>query len=203
MSIEKTWSWMNDQQDDDLSSMLQRNTWMKLSSHNPLEKIRRNLLINMIWGILICMLYILIIIFFRAWQVQTALGLVLIFSFRALLSAFRVYKKISTGVTSAPLLTELKRHHQTINNWINAQLRVALFIYPLSATAGFMLGGVLGSGKPVEVFMSKPVVLIALVIVIIVLAPACYYLARWMCNYSFGKHLQELQKNIEDLEEEK
>lgn len=203
MSIENSWNQIDDQQDDDLSSMLQSPVLSKLSSHNPLEKIRKNLLINMTWAFLICLLYIGVIIYFHIWQVQIPIFVVLIFTLWGLYSGYQIYSQIKTGVSTAPLLPELKRHHQTINTWIQTQQRVGLFIYPVSAAGGFMLGGVLGSGKPVEVFMSKPIVLITLAISIIVLVPACYYLARWMSNYSFGKHLTALQENIRELEAEK
>ena len=83
---------------------------------------------------------------------------------------------------------------------MKVQQQAALIIYPISAAGGFLLGGVLGSGKSVEVFMSKTVVQVALLVCIIILTPAAYYLARWMYNCSFGKHLAALQKNINDLE---
>ena len=195
---------MNDRQDDDLSSLLQKSTLSKLSSHNPLEKIRKNLLINMIWGVLICAVYVWIISFFRIWQVQVAIGLVLVFSLWALYTAYVQYKNINNSVSSSrSLLDEMKTHYHSISNWMKTQQRVALLIYPVSAAGGFMLGGVLGSGKPVGFFMSKPMVIVALLISIAVLVPACYWLARWMFNYSFGKHLKALNENIKALEEEK
>lgn len=204
MSIEKNWNDLNDQQDEDLSSMLQRSKLPNLSSHNPLEKIKKNLLINMIWGVIICILYIAAIFYFHIWQVQTALTIVLLFSLWALYTAYLQYRRINPSVsTTGSVLAELKKQHQSITEWMNTQQRVGLFIYPVSAAGGFMLGGAEGSGKPVEVFMQKPVVLFALLIAIVILVPACYYLTKWMFNLSFGKHLKGLQKNIKDLEEEK
>lgn len=204
MSIQNTWGDIDNKQDDDLVSLLQKPQLSKLTSKSPLEKIRKNLLMNIIWGILICGLYVFIIIHFQIWQVQVSIGVVLLFSLWALYTAFVQYKKLSTIVSAnSSLLTEMKRHAASINDWLNTQQKVALIIYPVSAAGGFMLGGVIGSGKPVEVFMSKPFVIIALVVTIIILVPACYYLAKWMCNYSFGKHLKALQQNILDLESEK
>jgi len=204
MSIENTWGEINDGGDDDLSSLLQKSDLPKRSSHNPLEKIKRNLLINIVWGIIICGAYVAIISYFPIWQVQVAIGITLIFSLWAVYQAFVNYKKINTTIaTAGSLLDELKRHRQSIDNWLKVQQKVALIIYPVSAAGGFMLGGVIGSGKPVEVFLSKPVVIVALLISIAILVPSCFYLARWMCKYSFGKHLAALQKNINDLETEK
>lgn len=204
MSIEKTWDALNEEQDEELLSLLKSAGLSRLTSNNPLKKIKRNLLINMIWGILICTGYIAIIIYFQIWQVQLSLGLVLLFSSWAMYTSYLQYQKIDIHVASAgSVLSEMKRHHQSISNWMNTQQRVALFIYPVSAAGGFMLGGAVGSGLPVAAFMSKPSVLIILIICIIVLVPLCYYLARWMFNYSFGKHLKALDENISDLEAEK
>ena len=204
MSIEKEWGELNNRQDDDLSSLLHTSRLSKLSSHNPLEKIKKNLLMNMAWGILVCIFYIVIIVYFRIWQVQAAMGVVLIFSLWAIYGAFLQYKQlIATVSPGGSVLSEMKRHYESINRWMKTQQQVGLLIYPVSAAGGFMLGGVLGSGKPVEVFMSKPSILITLLVCIAVLVPACYYLARWMFNYSFGKHLKALNENIKALEEEK
>lgn len=204
MNIKKIWGEINDPQDRDLTSLLQATKLSKISSHNPLEKIRKNLKMNMIWALLICLVYVVIIIYFQIWQVQLCIGLVLLFSLWALYTAYKQYNQISSEVSAGnTVLHELKRHYQSIHDWMNTQQRIALLVYPVSAAGGFMLGGVLGSGKPVEVFMHKPVMLIILLITIVILVPLCWYLARWMFNFSFGKHLKTLKKNIDELEEEK
>lgn len=204
MSINKTWEAINDPHDDDLSSLLKTTRLSKISSHNPLEKIKKNLLLNMILALFICGLYIWVIFTFRIWQVQLAIFIVLIFSLWAIYTAYHQYKRIGTIISSSSsLLSEMKRHYASIMDWMSLQQRVALFIYPVSATGGFMLGGAEGSGKPVAEFMSKPLILIVLVIALLVLVPACYYLAKWMFKISFGKHLAVLKRNIEELEEEK
>lgn len=204
MSIENSWNQLQQHQDEDLSSLFKASRLSRLASNNPLEKIKKNILLNMSWGILICAGYVGIILYFKIWQVQLAMAIVLIFSIWALYTAYQEYRKLNSKVSSDnSLLAELRRHHASISHWMKVQQRVALFIYPISAVGGFMLGGVTGSGKPVEVFMSKPFVQLALLIAILVLVPACYYLARWMMNYTFGKHLRALQENIRELEEEK
>jgi hypothetical protein len=204
MSINKTWSTINEPQDDDLTSLLKTSRLSKISSHNPLEKIKRNLLINIIWGVLICLLNIAALFYFPIWQVQLCIFLVLLFSLWALYTAYLQYKNINTAISPVnPVLDEMKRHYQSITSWMNTQQRVALFIYPVSALGGFMLGGVSGSGKPVAVFMSKPHIWIVLIIALAVLVPACWYLTKWMFRYSFGRHMKALKENIVALEAEK
>ncbi len=204
MSIENTWRAENELPDDDLSALLKPAGLSRLQSQHPLLKIRKSLRYNMIWGILICLLYIFVLLNFRIWQVQLCVLIVFLFSFWALYTAYLQYQNIQSAVSPVnPLLDELKRQYQSIHNWMTIQQRVALFIYPVSATGGFMLGGVLGSGKPVADFMSKPLIWTVLLIVLAVLVPACWFLARWMFNYSFGKHMKVLKENIEALEAEK
>lgn len=203
MSIENDWDNLNKGQDDDLSSLLKSSKLLGFSSKNPLEKIKKNLLKNMIYVGIICIAYVAIIIHFKIWQVQLLIGVVLLFSIWAGYTAFIQYKNLQTTISTASVLDELKRHHKSITVWIETQQRVALFIYPISAAGGFLLGGVIGSGKSVAFFLSKPYVLIALIIAMIVLTPAAHYLAKWMSKTSFGKHLDALQQNIAALEDEK
>jgi hypothetical protein len=204
MSIDKKWAGINELQDDDLSSLLKSSRLSKITSHSPLEKLKKNLLINMILGVLICLLYVVVIFYFRIWQVQLCTILVLFFSLWALYTAFLQYKNINSSISANnPLLNELKRHYQSITDWMDMQQRVALFFYPVSAAGGFMLGGVSESGKTVTEFMSKPLVWVTLLIALAVLVPACWYLTKWMFKYSFGKHMKSLKENIDALEAEK
>lgn len=199
--MNNTWGEINEPQDDDLSSLLKASRISQISSQNPLEKIKKNLLINMIWGIVICLLYVLIIVYFPIWQVQLCIILVMLFSLWALYTAYQQYQQINSTISPVnPVLDELKRHYQSITNWMNTQQRVALLIYPVSALGGFMLGGVSESGMTVTEFMSKPAVLIALIIALIVLVPACWYLSKWLFHISFGKHMKTLKENIDALE---
>ena len=170
--MEQNWKQLEGPEDDELSSMLNMSAIAYLHTHNPLQKIKTNLLINMILGVLICIVYVIIIIAFPIWQVQVGLGIVFIFSGWAMYKAFIQYRNIQPDISANnALLEELKRQHQSFTEMIRTQLKVALFIYPISAAAGFMLGGVAGSGKPVEAFMHKPAVWIILLVAIAILTP--------------------------------
>lgn len=204
MSNNNTWNDINEAQDDDLAALLKPSRLSGITSNHPLEKIKRNLRINMIWAVVLCALYIFLIFRFPIWQVQLCVAVVLLFTLWALYTAYAQYKQMNSHVSPMnAVLDELKRHYQSINHWMRTQQLVALFIYPISATGGFMLGGVSGSGKSVASFISKPPVLIALLIALAVLVPACWFLTKWMFRYSFGKHMKKLKENIDALEAEK
>jgi hypothetical protein len=201
MSLEKMWDKINEQKDDSLASLLQEKALPKFTSQSPLLKIKKRLLQSGILSLLTCFFYIYIIIANPIWQVQTTIGMVLLFSIWATVQSFKHYKSIDDTISSSnPLLAELKRHHQSITKWMQLQQKVALFLYPVATTGGFMLGGVLGSGKPVEVFLSKPIILLALLICCVVLMILSHYVARWLCKVGFGKHLNALQEMIRELE---
>ncbi len=195
---------MNTAGDADFEALLASAQLSKLQSNGTLQKIRKNLRLNIYWGAVVCLLYIIIICRYPLWQVQGALGIVLAFSLWAIYSAWAEYKKLGPDISASnSLLDELKRHQRSLQTWIAIQKKVALFIYPISAAGGFMLGGFIGSGKPVEVFMGKPIMVIILLVVIAILVPLCHLLAKWMFKLSFGKCLDKLGQNIQELEAEK
>lgn len=204
MSAEQIWSDMGNDKDNDLSSLIKRAGLSSRPSKNPLQKIRQGLLINIGWGILISLGYVAVIFYFPVWMVQLCMGIVLLFNTWAIYTACLQYKRIQMVQKAAGnLLDEMRHYHDSVTGWMKTQQRVALFVYPVSATGGFLLGAVLGSSKPVEYFISKPLFIILLLVCIAVLVPLCYYLARWLFNKSFGKYLLALKQNITALEEEK
>lgn len=204
MSIEQNWKQLNDEKDDDLSLLLQAGQIAKINSSNPLEKIRRLMLASLIWCVLISLFYVFILIRFPLWQILVCIGLVLLFNIWVGHTAWVHYKRISTSIkTSRPLLAELETHYTSIKNWMDLQMKVSIFVYPFAATGGFLLGGMLGSGKSIDFFISKPSVIIALIITLIILVPCCVVLARWMLRKSFGKHLTVLKKNIDALKDDR
>jgi hypothetical protein len=204
MAEESYWNDLNAHKDKDLSGLMYAAHLNRLRLKNPLQKIKRSLAINMVWGWIICGLYVFVLIYFPHIEVRMCIGLVLLFSLWAMRSAWLQYKSIQPVVSPAnALLQEMKRQHTSLTQWMRTQQKVALLIYPVSAAGGFMLGGAIGSGKSVALFMSKPIVLIVLVIAIAVLTPACFFLARWMFKLSFGKHIKDLEENINSLSDEK
>ena len=204
MSLEQDWKQINEGSDDDLSSLLRPGQLNKLHSLSPLQKIKRHLFINMCWSIAVALLYIVIMVEFPLWPVLLTIGITQAFTIWAIYTAWHQYKNIAPFAgNSLSLLAEMERHYHGMNKWIKLQKKVAIIIYPISATGGYMIGGIVGSGKTIEQFFSKPIVIIALALVILILVPCCVYLTKWMFNKSFGKHLAALKKNIEELKAEK
>ena len=55
--------------------MLQAARLPKMASNGPLEKLTKNLLYNMIIAVIVCLIYVAVIVYFKIWQVQVAMGI--------------------------------------------------------------------------------------------------------------------------------
>jgi hypothetical protein len=189
--------------EDALDQLLAKGTsLLHKQSKGPLQKLRRNLLLNMAYGVIITLGYGVIIYMFPIWQVQMGILVCIVFNFWLLKNALEFYNNIDPDFASGNVLQSISSHYHYFKKWCRQQEKVALFVYPVAATAGFMLGGVVGSGKTVNEFMGKPVVLIALLIALIILVPCCFFLARWMNKVAFGKYIDQLKANMDALEKE-
>lgn len=188
-------------EEQELTNFINNKCWEKGQSVSPLAKLRKGLMVNTIWGILISVLYFYLLFAYPYPTVQLALLIVLAFTVWVIVGAFQILKETRNNqVAEKPLLVLMKQTYNSINRWMLIQQRMALFIYPISITGGFLLGGVIGSGLTPEAFIGQPYVLIALIGCIAVLVPASYYLAKWMFKISFGTHLKNLQALINEME---
>ena len=199
MDIENIWQ-QSKGSDDALNKILEQKDFSKFHSRLPLEKLKSNLIVGIIWAAIITAFYIAVFFFVHIWQVNVALGILCFFNILIAIDSWKLYKKINVDFsTTNSLKEELKKNYSGFQRWWRIQQRLGLFVYPIGATGGFILGGVLGSGKSVEAFLYNPKMLIVLIITILILVPICYFGARWMFNYAYGKHLKKLKAFIEEL----
>ena len=197
MNLEDIWK-NTGEGDNDLSSLIKPGL-SKIASKSPLVKINRNLFWGAVFGIFIAGIYIFIMIKFPVWQVLLCVGIVFAFTVFASLKSYLLYRDISTTLPGLSLLQEMESHHAKIKKWMSIQQQVALWIYPVSATGGFMIGGSVGGGKSITAFMQKPEIIIFLLITLAILVPICFYMAKWMCKRAFGKYFDQLKQNIDLL----
>lgn len=200
MNLQEQWQHI-ESADEDLSYLIKRGV-RSISSKDPLEKIRRGLVKNAAWGLLLSIGYILLLIKFPAWQVLLCLGIVLAFTLWITVKALALYREMGRPSPHNNLLQEMERHYTGIMQWMAVQQRAGWFIYPISAAGGFMLGGSLGAGKSIDEVMNKPWMLVAMLITLAIMVPVCHYLAKWMFRKAFGKYADQLKANIDKLRSE-
>jgi hypothetical protein len=199
MNIENVWQ-QSGGSDDSLNEVFHQKDFSKLPSKLPLNKLKRNLLIGIIWAVLITVVYIAVFFLVGLWQVYVALGVLILFNVLIGVDSWRLYKSINVTIsTTNSLKEEMQKNYSGFQRWWRIQEKLGLFVYPVGAAGGFIMGGVLGSGKPVEAFLYNPKILLILGVTILILVPSCYYGARWMFNYAYGKHLKKLKLLINEL----
>lgn len=199
MNIKNTWQ-QSGGSDDALNKMLQTNDFSNLPSKLPLTKLKKNLLIGMIGAVLITAAYVVLFFFVSIWQVYVAFGILIFFNTWIAVDSWNLYKNIKVNVSATnSLKEELQKNYTGFQKWWRIQERLGLFVYPIAASGGFIIGGVLGSGKSVEEFLYNPRMLLILGVTILILVPICYYGARWMFNIAYGKHLKKLKELMDEL----
>jgi hypothetical protein len=199
MDIEKSWNDLKPE-DMDWDKMVKESISPKWLPLDPLYRLKKNLRINIGWGVLICIIYIVAIILLTLPIFRISMIFLLGFTLWAIYTTIRLYKSIEPGITSKhSLLEDMQLHYNAINNWMKAQEKAALIFYPIGILGGFFMGGVVGSGKTVSELLMKPAILIAIPIILLVLVPASHNLAKWMNKKAFGDHLIKLKENIDHL----
>lgn len=187
--------------DKDLENLLRSGFLEKKTSQHPLEKLKKNLLINIFWAILITIAYGFLFIQYPLWPVRIALVVMIGFNIFGIVSGWRLYQHIPTNYTSSlDILGMLRNCHHLITAWGRQQMRLAIFVYPIAVAGGYILGGVSGSGKSLEQLLRSPIFVWALPISMLILVPLAMILAKWMFRKAFGRHLDTLRQMIIDLE---
>jgi phosphoglycerol transferase MdoB-like AlkP superfamily enzyme len=200
MDLKNIWQQSNED-DRDLTKLLDSARLKNLQSKLPLGKLRQHLLYGMVWAVVITVGYGVIFVIFPIWQVHIALGVVIAFNLYVIVDSWKLYRKTpATILPTHSLKEELTFHYESFQRWWAMQQKISLFVYPVAAAGGFVLGGVSGSGKTVEEFLYNGKVLVALAIAVAILVPACYFLARWMFYYAYGKYIKQLKATLDELD---
>ena len=199
MDIKKIWQ-QQPPGDDMLNDLLQHNDYKNFDSNLPLKKLKNNLLIGIFSGILISLGYVFLIFKFATWQVNISLIVLIAFNSWIIYDSWKLYRNIEDTVSSTSnLRQELENICSGFQKWWSLQQRSRLFVYPVALTGGFIMGGVLGSGKSVDAFLYNSKMLSILGVTILILVPVCYYLAKWIFRYVYGKYLVDIKQMIKEL----
>ena len=198
MDLQEAWKKL---ETDKLTKPVTGAVHIQKKSKHPVQKLKTAYLQTTGFSILFLIGFIALFFYFHEALVKGGLVLVILSYIFFLVTNFSMYRKINVVLPVDKSLKQVLTHtHQFITDNIRFQKRVALFIYPIAGTAGFMMGGSVGGGN-VEKMMQDTTVLIIGGVVMVVLTPLCYLLANWMYKISYGKCLVELQERIDQLED--
>lgn len=174
----------------------------QMHSKHPVAKLKRAYLISTVFSLVILIGFIALLFVFDQLLVRVGL-LCTIAGYGFFLSTnYSMFKSIKTEFpVDRDVKTALMHAEAFISANIRFQERTALFIYPVAATAGFLMGGA-AAGAEVMLLMQKPLAIWSLVIFIAIATPLSWLLTRWLYNISYGVCLKQLKDLIHEMEKE-
>ncbi len=169
-------------------------------SKHPVQKLKSAYLQTTGFAAVFLLMFIYLFFQFDEPLVKGGLVLVILSYIFFFIINYSMYRKVNIELpVDKNLKTALQHTYHFITDNIKFQERVALFIYPIAATSGFLMGGALGS-KNINSMMQEKAVIILLIVTLIILTPLCFYITRWLYKVSYGKCLRELKEKIDELE---
>lgn len=140
MDLENTWQ-KSGGSDEMLNRLLLSEGFNNIHSKLPLKKLKNNLLSSILWAGLITTVYIVLLCYISIWQVNTALGIMILFNTWIMIDSWRLYKNTNDTISSSSSLKEeLEKNYSSFKKWWSIQEKVSLFVYPVAVAGGFILG---------------------------------------------------------------
>lgn len=172
---------------------------VRKTSKHPVAKLKRAYLISTAFALVFLIGFIVLFFKYDEPLVKGSLVLVIVGYIFFFVVNFSMYRKINVALPVDQSLRKALSHtHDFITDNIRFQERVGLYLYPIAAASGFLMGG--ASGGDLDGMLQKKVVLIILLVTVAILTPIGFYLARWMYKVSYGKCLIEIKGLINELD---
>ena len=173
--------------------------WPPKSKH-PVRKLEHGFLIALLFVVAFEGGFTYLFIKFEHPLVRTFLALVILSYVFFFVVNYRVYRDIRKEIDFAEnLYRTLTTIYQKVDAGLRFQRKAAIFIYPIAASAGFLLG--FATEKDPSMVIEEPWLLATMVGVSIVLTPIGYWLALWMEKHSYQKYCNQLKELISQLEQ--
>lgn len=172
--------------------------WPPRTKH-PVKKLERAFLTALLFSAFFEGIFVYLFTDFSHILVRSFLALVIIAYVFFFVINYRVYRDIRKEVDfSKDLHTTLSTIYTKVDQALRFQRRAALYIYPVAASTGFLVG--FASEKNPDRVLQEPWLMAVMIGVSILLTPAGYYLARWMEKVSYEKYCEQLKSLIAELE---
>jgi len=198
MDLKEVWKKLDS---DKLSKPVLGSVHIQKNSRHPVQKLIRLFWITLGFVILFeaGFIYLLIITpqpIVKAFMVV----MIIVYVFYFVLN-YKILKNIQQSFRlDLNLKNTLQQVYDNTLSSLAFQRKSSIIIYPIAATAGFLLG--LSVETDAALMMQKWQVQIALLVSILILTPASYYLALWMERVSYQKYLDQLRDLIEQFGDE-
>lgn len=169
-------------------------------ANDPLAKLRRNIRINSGYAILFGLFFLALFIYFDFFWVRFFLGVLLLgYALSIAYNSYLLRKVILTPAADENILIRLRLIHYRMKKALQTVEIVALFFYPFSLTAGFIMA--LAEANKLDKLSTEPALQGILLACFIVFVPICYYLTKWMNKLAFGKEIAQINDLIQGFDE--
>ncbi len=200
MNLQDTWNELQQSafsvhvvEEDGLESLIHA------KSISPLAKLRRQVSIKMGFIVFFILLFLGVMPFIQQSIVQILLLVLTLVYVIGLVLLMQERKELQGEMPrDSSLLNALKHYEKRISSILHYEELIGLFLYPVSATLGFLWA--FTQEKGIEELFQNTWAWMTLVISLVILTPLCHWLARWMNQIAFGKYLQQVRDNIAELE---
>lgn len=132
--------------------------------------------------------------------VQLFLALVIIAYVFFFVVNYKVFRSIQNGIDLSGNINEtLRSIYNSVTSGLAFQRKASLIIYPIAASAGFLLG--FSTQKDPSRVIQEWYLLAIMIGVSIALTPLSYWLARWMEKISYQKYCDQLKALIDQTDQ--
>jgi hypothetical protein len=201
MDLQKAWNKLeHDRLEKPAAWQLPRHPEKGRSRH-PVIKLRNSLFLTLIFSVVFLFTFVVLIFLFDHWLVKFFIGTIIAAYVFFTVYNYRAYRAVKAQMANAfagSLKSALQSIHDCVYRSIRFQEKAALFIYPFSVTAGFMMG--LAEHNNFDEDIQNIKIIAALLIAILILTPLSYYAARWMYKITYDKYLDQIKKLSEELD---
>jgi uncharacterized membrane protein len=172
---------------------------LKSKSLHPITRLIRNIKVKIIWSMVFGGIFLLFIPVSDYLLSTLLMGFMVLLYLTAIILWKIELKRLEEIIeTNKPLLVTMKICYTRITHAIKLEEKVALFIYPISATAGFFFGFFLVK-NPTLLFSSQQHIGIW-VLCMIIISPLAHLATKRLNARAYGRYLKELKSKIDLLE---
>lgn len=171
----------------------------KQASINLIAKLAYMVKIKLLFAVSIALFFVVITPLLDYWPTQLLLVLLIIAYVAGSYVLYKEYQILKTGIDhSLDLKTALSQYLDRVKKVLAMEERIALFLYPISFSAGFLLGAWEAAGN--DEHIQETSFWLILLATVAVVTPLCRLLANWMNRISFGKVIERVEAQIQEME---
>lgn len=198
MDLKEVWKKLDS---DKLSKPVLGSVHIQNKSKHPVQKLIQLFKITLGFAITFEVGFIYLLIIMPQLIVKLFMVVMIIIYVFYFVLNYRILKNIQHSFRlDLNLKSTLQQVYDNTMSTLAFQRKSSIIIYPIAATAGFLLG--LSIEKDAVLMIQKWQIQIALLISIIIITPSSYLLARWMEKVSYGKYLAQLKNLLQQFERE-